>query len=278
MVVRKTGAAVDSDPITSEAPSSPAEPGARSAADGSMLARPGRRKPAKDTNSTPTVTDANRERLRSVCVATSATSPVARAAVHSTDPAPSASGSLADANCPARVRSKVSMQLFTKIETAETNLAVDSHPRLWAANCLKDDGASTPVISFCSIATSARSRPEMRLTAYRPRNSPAEGIMPGPAATEGRTIMLAPTVLPVMRRAAEATSAYPATRPRDPSEVPSRASEATAARVVLDFDGVEGAVSEFLEDLDSSPKMDEARARLLFLRPGSSFASRSRRQ
>mmetsp|Transcript_18208 Transcript_18208/g.52594 ORF Transcript_18208/g.52594 Transcript_18208/m.52594 type:complete len:404 (-) Transcript_18208:431-1642(-) len=290
-VVRKMGAAADRDPATSDEP----VPGANNAAAGSCTpARPGRRKPANEAKSTPTVADAKRDRSRSVCVATSPTSAVAARAVHSCGPSPvRPPRGPPDASCPALVRSKVSMQLFTKMETAETNPAAFSLPRLNAANSLRDEGASTPDDSFCPMATSARSRPETRFTPYRARKRPEEGSIPGPAATDGRTIMLAPTVLPVMRSAAEMTSAYSPAPERSPPSLPSSEaplsseSKAAAERAVLEEDGGGGGdavdvepttgASPFLGRLplrncgSSPPNTDEASAGgllLALLRPG----------
>ena len=84
-----------------------------------------------------------------------------------------------------------------------------------SANALKELGASVPDSSFCCMAISAIANPEIRFIMYMVRNKQVVIVIPGPAASSGRTSILAPTVFPVIKQAVQTTGTRKSSRNDD---------------------------------------------------------------
>ena len=84
-----------------------------------------------------------------------------------------------------------------------------------SANALKELGASVPDSSFCRMAISAIANPDIRFIMYIVRNKHVVTVIPGPAASSGRTNILAPTVFPVIKQAVHTTGIRESSRNDD---------------------------------------------------------------
>mmetsp|Transcript_8097 Transcript_8097/g.23284 ORF Transcript_8097/g.23284 Transcript_8097/m.23284 type:complete len:225 (-) Transcript_8097:521-1195(-) len=164
-------------------------------------ASPGRRMAAKEPNRPTTSMLAALESLGAVCVPTRAAKAAAQTVEATVGSRPRTSAPIS----PAFMVPKARTSAFLTIEMVAMTSAPQSISMLASVKALKELGASSPDDSRCLMATSAMSRPDSRLMAYRAKKRPVEMPIPAPATSSGSTSMPAPTVLLVMSRLVHTT-------------------------------------------------------------------------